>query len=200
VKIFKTSLMYLPFSLNLGMHYCCGKYIARMDVDDYSYPHRIEAQVAYLEHNPDVGLVGSAYYLFDESNKVTGSIKKPLGDSAIRRLMYFCNPIAHPTVMFRRAAVEKIGGYPMSIFGEDYALWVKLILTTNWRVCNLDQCLIKYRNVSLGDARYNLTAYITILETQFSALVKTLDPGWIVGMMYTLLKIATRLLLGNLKI
>ena len=39
----------LPRSLNKGIEYCNGEYIARMDTDDICYPDRLEKQVAYMD-------------------------------------------------------------------------------------------------------------------------------------------------------
>lgn len=42
-------------SLNKGLKLCRGKYIARLDSDDYSAPTRLEKQVKYMEEHPNVG-------------------------------------------------------------------------------------------------------------------------------------------------
>ena len=49
----------LPGALNLGLENASGNLVARHDHDDISHPLRLEQQVAYLEANPDVALVGS---------------------------------------------------------------------------------------------------------------------------------------------
>ena len=43
-------------SLNYGLTIARGKYIARMDGDDISFPDRFVKQVTYLEANPGVVL------------------------------------------------------------------------------------------------------------------------------------------------
>jgi glycosyltransferase involved in cell wall biosynthesis len=44
---------------NQGLQHCRGEYIARMDSDDISLPHRLATQVAFLDQHPRVGLVGA---------------------------------------------------------------------------------------------------------------------------------------------
>ncbi|NTV90908.1 MAG: glycosyltransferase, partial [Clostridiales bacterium] len=56
----------LTASLNIGIRAARGKYIARMDADDLSVPHRLARQVEYLENNPEIAVVGSSYYTMDE--------------------------------------------------------------------------------------------------------------------------------------
>ncbi len=42
-----------------------GRYIVRMDADDVMVPHRIAAQVAFMEAHPDVGMSGSHMVVLD---------------------------------------------------------------------------------------------------------------------------------------
>lgn len=56
--------MTLPVSLNIALDHSSGKYVARMDQDDVSFPTRLEKQVAFMETNPSVDLLGTGilYY------------------------------------------------------------------------------------------------------------------------------------------
>jgi glycosyltransferase involved in cell wall biosynthesis len=54
--------------LNQGISLARGAYIARMDADDVSHPQRLEKQVAFLEGNSNVDLVGSAIRLMLPNN------------------------------------------------------------------------------------------------------------------------------------
>ena len=60
----------LTKSLNKGIQMARGKYIARMDADDISYPHRFETQLKFLENNKDYALVGSSYYQMNERGEM----------------------------------------------------------------------------------------------------------------------------------
>lgn len=46
-------------SLNVGLSLCTADIIARLDADDLCYPHRLQFQLDYLKHNPDVIGVGA---------------------------------------------------------------------------------------------------------------------------------------------
>ena len=62
----------LTKSLNKGISIAQGKYIARMDADDFSLPNRIERQVAFLELNSEVIVCGTniAYFGMEERTNI----------------------------------------------------------------------------------------------------------------------------------
>ena len=71
----------LPRSLNKGLKFCHGKYIARMDADDISYVNRLEEQVKFMETNPNILASGAWADFIDEKNNRAG-----------RGLRYYTNP------------------------------------------------------------------------------------------------------------
>lgn len=50
----------LPDSLNIGLDYCKGDYIARADADDKMFPNRLQIQFDFMESHPDVDMMGNA--------------------------------------------------------------------------------------------------------------------------------------------
>lgn len=97
-------------------------FVFRMDADDVSHPTRMARQVAHLLAHPDVDILGAAIVeqSADGSNRV---INYPLEHAAIVRALYWRNPIAHPTVCFRRRVLDETGGYPVQNLSEDLAMW-----------------------------------------------------------------------------
>lgn len=122
----------LTLSLNVGIRRARGEYLARQDADDYSLPGRFEAQVEFLDKNPKVGLLGTAYHLVDQSGMVLKTRKPPLTDTAIRWHMLFRNPFCHSSVMLRRKLLEEMGaGYnPKWPLAQDYELWSRMLQYT----------------------------------------------------------------------
>ena len=102
------------------------EFIARMDSDDIAQLDRFEKQISYLESYPDVDMVGGAINEIDENGinreKVT---KYPCSPEDCRAFFAKRNPVAHPTVMFRRSFFEKAGWqYPTDFErNEDTRLW-----------------------------------------------------------------------------
>ena len=131
-------------TLNRGLQVARGEYIARMDADDKSVPHRFEAQLAYLEAHPQMVMCGSKVTIFSEEG--LGKVcHYPTEDAQIRTNLLFGSPFAHPSVMIRRQALldhdlryeeafEKV---------EDYRLWTRLAEVGQLK--NLEESLLFYR-------------------------------------------------------
>lgn len=112
-------------SLNRGISESSGEYIARQDADDYSYPSRIEKQVAYLDAHPGVAVVAANFYIV-ANGLPRGPMQQVFADLDIRLGLLFQNVIAHPSVMMRRSALLRAGAYPENCRLEDYELWLRI--------------------------------------------------------------------------
>lgn len=130
-------------SLNEGLSLCRGGLIARMDADDLMEPDRLTRQHGYLSAHPDVAVVGSAITVIDETGGVIGRRVMPTGPEAVSAAMRRYNAVTHPSAMFRREAVDRVGGY-RPVRAEDYDLWCRLI-KGGYRIANLPDELLRYR-------------------------------------------------------
>lgn len=128
VKVhYKVGELGIAKSLNQGLKACRGKYIARMDADDFSYPERLEKQVAYMEQNADVGILGARVRIISgEGIWVSNEDSTPSSEEIGAKLL-FETCIVHPTVMFRAEIFDNGLEYPENNKAEDYALWASLI-------------------------------------------------------------------------
>lgn len=130
-------------SINYGVEIAKGEYIARMDADDISHKRRFEIQIEFLQRHPGIGVVGSAAYIINEQDKITGIMQFASSDEEIKKKMIFNCPFIHP-VMMMRANLIKENKYDEECFCcEDYELWSRLIAKTKFY--NLSQNLLKYR-------------------------------------------------------
>lgn len=93
----------LATRLNEGVQMARGKYIARMDADDVSFPTRLERQVAFLENNPDVDLVGAQAIVFGNDGHVIGKLPFREIHTQLTSRVWSNIPIPHPTWMGRAA-------------------------------------------------------------------------------------------------
>lgn len=131
-------------ALNSGIRAAETKYIARLDSDDEMLPERIQMQLNYLESNSDCVLVGSQLTYINEDGKVVGFSEYPESSEQILKFMAFGNPIAHPSVMYRRDEILKAGLYDPRIEGaEDLDMWIRL--STFGKFKNLPAPLTRYR-------------------------------------------------------
>ncbi len=137
----------LSKTLNKGISLAKGKYIARMDADDWSFPKRLEKQVRFLEKNPDVGIVGGSMQIMDEKGRVYSKRMYPLLDQEIRKKIYLYSPFSHPTIMIRRSILDRAGNYNSRFNpAEDYELYFRIGELSKF--ANIDMFLIKYRIVA----------------------------------------------------
>ena len=116
-------------------------FVLRMDSDDRSHPHRISAQVAALQSRPDVDILGSAIHETDADGRVSRTVRYPADRDEVRRFIARRNPLAHPTVCFRRSAIERFVHYPEVPVNQDWALWYEC-LALGLVISSLDQVLV----------------------------------------------------------
>jgi glycosyltransferase involved in cell wall biosynthesis len=135
----------LTISKNRALALAKGRYVAFTDADDISMPGRLAAQFAYLEKHPGVGALGTAAKLIDGQGNVGRTIQFPRHHHLLYwRLLFFNNPLIHPSVMMRTALLTKAGGYDEArLVSQDYELWSRLALTT--RLENLPDAYIYLR-------------------------------------------------------
>lgn len=102
------------------------QFVARMDSDDIAVLDRFEKQIAFLVSCPEVDMVGGAINEIDEKGNDRSKITRyPCDPDECRAFFAKRNPVAHPTVMFRRSFFEKVGwAYPTDFdHNEDTRLW-----------------------------------------------------------------------------
>lgn len=115
-------------TLNRGIRDALGKYIARLDDDDFWCDKRkLEKQVDFLEKNIEYALVGGGVIRIDKEGKEIVRYLLPENDGNIRKIILVDNAFAHSTVLFRKDIWEKTGGYDKGFDGlEDRDLWLKI--------------------------------------------------------------------------
>ncbi len=145
IKIFRNSQnLGLTKSLNLGIRHARGKYIARMDADDISLPHRLETQVNFLDKNAEYALIGSSYYRMDEKGEINSLLRVLEDDRSIKAGLKRQNWFAHGSVMMRRDAFQQVGGYDERFkFAQDYDLWLRMAKV--YKVANIGEPLYCWR-------------------------------------------------------
>jgi glycosyltransferase involved in cell wall biosynthesis len=188
VRAFKTDIRYLNFSLALGLHYCRGEYVARMDADDVALSHRLAKQVEFLDSNPSVGVLGTSYFLVDDENSIVDEIKLPVTNEAIRKALRYGNPLCHPSVMFRRKIVCELGGYLGTQYTDDYELWVRLSVNSIVEFHSLNEPLVRYNVSPAGAARSAKAAYLGMSVVQVGVFFQSADLRWLAGSILSLLK------------
>jgi glycosyltransferase involved in cell wall biosynthesis len=137
----------LSAALQLGLCRAVGEYIARQDADDVAHRTRLEVQVAFLDANPHVVLVGGCAIAHDGAGTCLGVIGHPTSPAALRWRLLFDNGVIHSTAVFRRREALDAGGYTCD-GAEDYDLWSRLARRHD--VANIGSTLIAYQLAETG--------------------------------------------------
>jgi glycosyltransferase involved in cell wall biosynthesis len=131
----------LTCSLNRAVALARAPLLARLDADDVALPERLARQRAFLDAHPDVGLLGTGAREVDAQGRPVRTVTMPLGDGAIRRALIRSNPFVHSSVLLRRDALERAGGYDESLpVAQDYDLWMRMSRVTG--LANLADALV----------------------------------------------------------
>ena len=105
--------------------------VARMDADDISNPRRLEVQLAALKEHPEAVLVGTLSHFIDRHDR---EVSPPIR-SRLRNLETHRAPFPHGSIMFRRSAFDRIGGYRSACdYWEDQDLY--------WRMAQVGHLLV----------------------------------------------------------
>lgn len=135
----------LIYSLNAGLDRAKGKYIARMDDDDISYPNRLERQVAFMEAHPEITVTGS--WVSPVGSDEPYPFQRETDPDIIKIDLYMGNAaISHPSAMIRRAFLEQHRiryNYDFKS-AEDRRFWMD-IFEAGGIIGNMPEVLLHYR-------------------------------------------------------
>ena len=118
----------LTDSLNIGLSFCTGEFIARIDDDDEWLPGKLAAQLSIMMDS-DYDICGTGYRVFSKSGNLLWEKNISLNDDCLKKFLRNENPFCHSSVVFRKSKVDLIAGYNSNYkTGQDYNLWVRLLV------------------------------------------------------------------------
>src|SRR5688500_4757442 len=135
-----TKNMGITPTLNKGIVLASCELIARMDADDISHPQRLQKQFGYMKRDPKCALLSTWARVIDEDKNFV-RLERYRSNFYYYNLTFECW-IYHPTIMFRKSAVEQVGMYSMP-YSEDYDLFWRM--STHFQIGNLTEPLVDYR-------------------------------------------------------
>jgi len=166
VRVYHQEDKGLAAALNRGISLARGRYIARQDHDDLADPSRLAKQVAFLDAHPEHGLVGTRAEIWVGDIPSGRFHDHPTEDDILRFDLLFNNPFVHSSVMIRKSALDRVGGYttdPARQPPEDYELWSRI--ARHYRVANLGERLTVYREVLSSMSRAGERPFLEKLVT-----------------------------------
>lgn len=124
---------------------CSHELVALMDADDICLPKRFELLLQYFQQHPETDICGGQNEEVDAQTLQTLSFRRvPLTDEGIKRYVKSRSPFNQQTVMFKKSAIQKAGGYRAFHLFEDYDLWVRMA-HAGAHMANLPEPLVKMR-------------------------------------------------------
>ncbi|WP_298490454.1 glycosyltransferase family 2 protein [uncultured Chloroflexus sp.] len=158
----------LTAALNLGLALARAPIIARMDADDVMHPDRLALQYQALMAQPQLALIASRVVAFP-AREVRAGLReylrwqnRVLTPEQVAAEIYVESPFAHPSVMFRCDAVQRLGGYTNEPWPEDYELWLRMH-AAGLQMAKLPRNLLAWRErpdrATRTDPRYARAAF-----------------------------------------
>ena len=134
----------LAARLNEAVDLARGRYFARMDQDDISYPERLAHQLAMLEQDPELDLVAVRCIAIDTDDELAGALPYALSHEGLCAMPWRGFHLPHPTWMgrigwFRHYRYASPGPY----FCEDQELLLRTY--SGSRFATVPQILFAYR-------------------------------------------------------
>ncbi len=154
-------------ALNQGLKVCHNELVARMDADDISFPERCELQLKRFQQKRNLMILGTQIKEFiGNPSNVVSARNVPCSFKEIRKFARRRSPFNHPTVMYRKSAIEKLNGYVAYGRKEDLDLFIRAV-NNNYYCENLNETLLYYRtsedNLKRRKTWINCKEYIQIM-------------------------------------
>ena len=123
---------------NTGLAHTGGAFVQFLDADDLLEPRKFEAQVAYLDAHPDVGVVYGDVRFFTDG--APGVLRRAMasddpwmpcvsGTDDVLRALTHANALVVNAPLVRRAVLDAVGPFDPGIRGvEDWDLWLRCAL------------------------------------------------------------------------
>lgn len=156
-------------ALNRAAAQARAPFLARQDADDRSRPERLRRTLARIDSDEKLGAVGSRVAQFPPADLPAGLrrygdwLNELIQPDEIAREIWVESPLAHPTVIMRRAAFEAVGGYATAPWPEDYDLWLAMHVA-GWHFAKVPDVLYDWRHhagrLTFADPRYDPAAFL----------------------------------------
>lgn len=117
-----------------------SEFVARMDADDICLPWRFKRAMPAFDRGADT-VFSPVINLRGKSVSPRAPI--PISQNAFGFHLLLTNPVSHPTMVARRAAIDKVGGY-RKVPSEDYDLWLRLV-TAGYQLERVHEWGLLYR-------------------------------------------------------
>ena len=119
-------------STNLAIASTTGEFIVILDSDDVWYPDTLARRLAFMQAHPQLALSCSHYDIIDEQGRTIRRGAAPDISGICQSIAGFTHSmvmgcvVGNPTVMVRRACIEKVGRFNEELLHGDWEIWTRL--------------------------------------------------------------------------
>ncbi len=141
IKVIHQERQGLTITNNIALRLSQGKYIMRLDADDYLDENALLVLSNILDTYPEVGLVYPDYYRVDAEGEIIDiERRKKVGEEVALLDL----PAHGACTMLRKSCLIELGGYDESLTCQDgYDLWIRFI--NKYKPYNVNIPLFYYR-------------------------------------------------------
>ncbi len=145
IRFFSKSNSGITESLNYGLKFCEGKWIARLDADDLCNFNRLKKQLLVAESSNKLGLIGSDAIFINKFDRNLFHYSYPSNNKKLRTNLFSCKKFfPHSSAFYNRELVDSLGGYRHRAgMAEDWDLWLRIALKKE--IKNINEPLVKIR-------------------------------------------------------
>lgn len=142
--------LYSAGSRNRGLSLSSAPWVATIDADDLWNPDAISQLIRAVKLNPDIEVIGGLLNPFGAGltepyeRRNLESIKMGLVQKLEFEDFLLGSPLAASACLFRKDSLDRVGGWPMPTFAEDYHLLVKFY-TEGVQIFRLNSRIGSYR-------------------------------------------------------
>ncbi len=145
IRLFSKTNSGITESLNYGLKFCEGKWIARLDSDDLCHVDRLKKQISAAESSKRIGLVGSNAIFINKLDKNLFYFSYPTSHKDLKNNLISCSKFfPHSSAFYNRKLIDSLGGYrERAGMSEDWDLWLRI--ADKKEIHNINEPLVKIR-------------------------------------------------------
>lgn len=157
IKIIKQKNYGLTVSINLALSVARGKYIIRLDADDFLAKDALLEMKNKLDKDKFLAMVFPDYYIINSSSQIIEQIQRHnfMKDVSLKNI-----PAHGACSMFRINVLKQVGGYDEEFNRQDgYSIWLKLY--SQFKIENINKPLFYYRRHSKNITKDEVSLFST---------------------------------------
>lgn len=175
---------HLPNEVNKGCAYGFNRgvkaaiadgceFIAINDSDDIAYPDKFKLQLALLESDPELMLVGAAADMIDQdTDELLWRCHHPTTNEAIQRQHRLNSTFIHSTVVYRAELFDKVGFYREDAYMPDYELLTRIV-HSGYKTANIPEVMLRY---NIRQDSQSVSRPARLIRSRMATQIRYFDP------------------------